>query len=187
MTAKAVHGSRLDNTKPATQNHPIDHAEGKHRVMLSVAFSGTDSRDDQQGSTGWESGFERQVDRCCPRDLSYFAQVQGVFAGSSQRDTGPSELLPPERFPRFRDGLRRPSLQILFRKLGVDRAGRGGSSRRCPPSASGGGPAPWSPSKSPLGLGPRGRGAWDWPIAAGLEFCLGFEASGAGLGLSSPA
>jgi hypothetical protein len=130
---------------------PIVDALDKHHVMRSVAMSGTDSRDDRQGSTGWESGFERQVDRWCPRDLSYFAQVQGVLAGSSQRDTWPSGLLPPERFPRFRAGLYRPSLQILFRKLGVDRAGRGGRSRRCPPSGRGGGPAPGAHEKAPLG------------------------------------
>ena len=135
-----------------------------HRMMQSDAFSGTDSRDDRQGSTGWKSGFERQVDRWCPRDLSYFAQVPGVSAGSSQRDTWPPELLPPERFPRFRAGLRRPSLQILFRKLGVDRAGGGASSRRCPPSGRGGGPAPGAHEKPPWS---RTKGAWGLGLAHG--------------------
>jgi len=161
-----------------------------HRVMQSVAFSGTDSRDDRQGSTGWKSGFERQVDRWCPRDLSYFAQVQGVLVGSSQRDTWPPELLPPERFSRLRDGLRRPSLQIFFGKLGVDRAGGGavqgvalllvaGAAQPPEPMKK----PPWSRTKEAWGLGlPHGH----WPESPGKRRWAGPQFTGVTLATRPP-
>ena len=170
MTADAMHGCRLDSTQPALQNQPIDHAVGMHRMMQSVAFSGTDSRDDRQGSTAWKSGFERQVDRRCPRDLSYFAQVSGVSSGSSQRDTWPPELLPPERFSRLRDGLRRPSLQIFFGKLGVDRAG-GGAVQGVALLLVAGRPSPRAHKQAPLVKDQRGLGIGTahgrWPESPG--------------------